>query len=475
MAITSSDNSASWVVQTWANGDDAAVDGTRSSLLRADFVVRLLVQMQSCADAAGACRLLANRLQQFLGCRQIAIGMSHGAQQRCQVQGLSGVVRFDAHTSFVHALQDALEETQVRNAETAWPPREDSPRHASMAHEKLLAQLGAESVVSVPLRDAGGQIVGVCLLIDAPENSALSLLHEYGTALASCLALVKHSQRGFITRQMRRLWTSCRSWRGRLLWSVVASLSLTLLVPVPYRIGCDCELQPIVRRFVVAPYDGTLEKSLVAPGDVVKQDDVLARMDEREIRWELAGLNADLARAEKERDAALAVHQTSSAQLAKLEMDRLQLSIRLLEHRVKNLAIKSPIGGVVVTGDLQKAEGAPLSIGQSLFEIAPLQEMVAEIYVPEDEIAHLSNGMSVRVDLEAFPGRDIRGRVDRVHPHAEVVDDQSVFIAELKLDNPDASLRPGMNGRASVESGRRNLGWVLFHKPWISFRRALAW
>ena len=475
MTITSPQDSASWVVQAWTNHHDKSSDGDNAEVLCADFVVRLISQVQMCNDAASACRLIANRLQQFLGCRQIAIGLCRGSHSRCQVQALSGVVRFDSHTGFVHALQDALEETVARGAETAWPPRENSQEHASMAHEKLLSLLGADSVVSVPLKGEDDQLVGVCLLIDAPKDDALALLAKYHAPIASCLTVVQRNQRGLISQWWRRAWAHFRSWRGRFIWAAIASLSLVLLVPVPYRITCDCELQPVVRRFVVAPYDGTLEKSLVAPGDIVVEHEVLARMDEREIRWELAGLNADLTRAQKERDASLASHRTSDAQLAKLEMARLQLGIQLLEHRLNNLAIKSPIGGVVVTGDLQKAEGAPLTIGQSLFEIAPLEKMVAEIYVPEDEIAHMHNGMDVSLELDGFPNEQIQGTIERVHPRAEVVDDESVFVAELKLNNSNGALRPGMNGHARVESGRRSLGWVLFHKPWASLRRALAW
>lgn len=42
-----------------------------------------------------------------------------------------------------------------------------------------------------------------------------------------------------------------------------------------------------------------------------------------------------------------------------------------------------------VSDDIDKADGAPLEMGQTLFEIAPLEEgMMAEISVPEEEIQH---------------------------------------------------------------------------------------
>ena len=41
-----------------------------------------------------------------------------------------------------------------------------------------------------------------------------------------------------------------------------------MLVPVRYKVWCSCQVQPVVRRFVAAPYDGKLEKTFVEPGDV---------------------------------------------------------------------------------------------------------------------------------------------------------------------------------------------------------------
>ena len=248
-----------------------------------------------------------------------------------------------------------------------------------------------------------------------------------------------------------------------------------LAMPFPYRVSTHCQVQPVTRRFVVAPYDGTLEKCLVAPGDVVRSGDVLARMDEREIQWELAGVKADRARAQKERDAAMAAHKTSSAQLAELEMQRLELKTQLLEYRLANLAVRSPIGGIVVTGDLEKAEGAPLTIGQSLFEIAPLEKMLVEINIPEKNISHVETGMPVTLSLDACPDQTMDGVLQRVHPRAELRDNESVFVADMEVDNPQGELRPGMNGTAKVDTGHRSAGWILFHEPWSRVRRSMAW
>jgi RND family efflux transporter MFP subunit len=374
------------------------------------------------------------------------------------------------------AVQDALDEALTHESETAWPqPTGSDQPHGALAHQKLVGLLGAESVASIPLRDGDNHIVGAVLFVDEPPASAFPLIKRHGMALATCLAALECRQLGFVARGIQQLLDKVASRRGRLICLAVACLALLMIVPWPYQIHCDCRLQPVVRRFVVAPYDGTLATSQAAPGDIVEAGDVLAHMDGREIRWEIASLTADFARAEKERDAAMATHRTGASQLAELEMDRLEVQINQLEHRLENLAIRSPIDGVIVAGDLEKAQGAPLTIGQTLFEVAPLDRMSIELNVPEEDVASVGPAMEVVVNLDAFPDDPLKGNVDRIHPQAEVRDKESVFVAEFEMGNPDQRLRPGMNGWAKITGEGRSLGWILFHKPWTAMRRALAW
>jgi multidrug resistance efflux pump len=226
----------------------------------------------------------------------------------------------------------------------------------------------------------------------------------------------------------------------------------------------------MTRRYVVAPFEGLLEEASVKPGELVTEGQLLARMDGREIRWELAGLIAERSRASKQRDSAMATQKVADAQAAKLEMDRLDLKIQLLQNRAANLEIRSPIDGIVISGDLDRAEGAPLNVGQTLFEVAPLDRMVVELAIPEDEISYVNGTPETCVKLDAYPGRQWSGTILKLHPRAEIRKAQNVFVGELHLDNPDGSLRPGMNGQAKLVGPRRMLAWNLFHKPaeWVS-------
>lgn len=258
-----------------------------------------------------------------------------------------------------------------------------------------------------------------------------------------------------------------KSW-SRSRWALTLGLIATaaLVVPVPYSVNCDCELQPVVRRFVAAPFEGALEKAFVEVGDTVQADQLLARMDGKEVRWEQAGNAAEYERAAKERDAHLADQKFGEAQLAKLQMERLSLTTKLLERRGENLEIRSPIDGIVVSGELKRAEGVRLAMGQTLFEIAPLDQMIVEVEIPEAELAHVTTGASATIRLEAFAGQRLDGNLKRICPRAELRRKQQVFVGEIVLPNDAGQFRPGMRGRVSIPAGQASLGWRLFHRAW---------
>jgi RND family efflux transporter MFP subunit len=262
---------------------------------------------------------------------------------------------------------------------------------------------------------------------------------------------------------------------ARIVMIAAAAIFFAMAIPFPYRIGCDVEIQPVLRRFVAAPYEGIMEKSLVRNGDLVQAGQIVAQMDGRQLRIELAGLEAELQGTSKRRSAAMASGEIAEAQIALNEMKTLQAKIDLTNEKLKGLEIRSPIDGVVVAGELEKVEGAPVEMGQSLYEIGPLEQMLAEIGVPEEEIPYVRAGMPVKIKLTAHPFETWNGTILRIHPKSELRDGNSVFVAEVELDNPRLQLKPGMKGRAKVRSNWYPLGWNLFHWPMERIRYWTIW
>ncbi len=327
----------------------------------------------------------------------------------------------------------------------------------------------------VPLISSDNETTGAICAIDIASGrieSSRRLLEAAAMPLANSLAASQ--KRSGITQTCKPAISKLLRGRKGLL-AILTGVTLTsiMFLKWPYPVSCECQIEPVMRRFVVAPFKGTLQTMLVEPGQLVKQGDVLARMDPRELRWKRASLIADQNQSIKRRDSAQAAREYATQQLSGLEAERLGLEIELLDHRINNLEIKSPVAGIIVSGSLNWAEGAPLEIGEALFEIAPLKKMIVEVAIPDSEISHVIEGQCVQIRLEAFPNSDQMLSLKRIHPRSEIRDDANIFVAEVPLENRNGLLRPGMKGRASIQTAQQPVYWILFHKPWNLLRKHL--
>jgi multidrug resistance efflux pump len=253
------------------------------------------------------------------------------------------------------------------------------------------------------------------------------------------------------------------------LWTAPAPILCALLFLLPYKVTCDCSAEPLTGRFVSAPFAGVFEKSLVRPGDVVAKDALLGQMDGRELRIELAAITADYEQARKSHDVNLAAGKVAAAQIDRLELARLDQQRALVEHRMANLALRSPVAGYVIGGDLKRTEGAPLTVGQVLYEIAPLDQMIVEVAIADDDIGLVRTGQLVAIRFEAHSGADFSGRLVRIHPRSETRDSRNVFIGEVAIDAAPGALRPGMKGRARIVIDEKSLAKGVWERSWHAF------
>ncbi len=442
-------------------------------------LIELLANLEASENLEEAGIRLVNELHEHLNCQQVVLGLCSRGTTHCRLVAVSGTARFDKRAEHIRMMEAVLDEALVRNELTIWPATDDGQRQGGLAHDKLLITTAAECLVSSPLRDDNETIVGAWFFLGEQDlrNSEVNLnfIEACERPIGSTLRLFQQAQRGVLSKTASTLLAGSRLRRRLLAGAAIVLTASLLAVPFPYKVRCACTVEPVVRRVVVAPYDGILKQSRVEPGTIVAQDELLAEMDGREIKWELAGLEAEFNRARKERDATLAEDKVAAAQRAKLEMQRLELKQQLLRHRGENLEIRSPLEGIVISGDLEKVEGAPLKIGESLFEIAPLDRLLVEIAIEDREINYVREGAEVEVRLEAYPWRKWRGQIANIFPRSEIRDDRNVFVAEVPLDNTDRQLRPGMKGRATIISAPRPLVWNLFHKPCETLLLWLGW
>ncbi len=442
-------------------------------------LLKLLIELDKAKSPRTACCRLANDLRVALQCDRVAVGTTQGTGRICRLQAISDVATFDKNSEESQAIEAALNEVILRQEPVVLSATSSISQSATLAHQRLCSSSKSTGLISTPLRDNEGRAVGAWIFWkdfeEAPQADDMNFIQVAERPIANRMRIIQHSHGSSPIRVANGMLSGLKQRRGLALLCVVAVLALGLLLPVPFRLNCECTVEPVVRRFVVAPFAGTLAETLVRPGEMVKAGQPLATMDGRELRWELAARDADFNQARKKKDAAMASRKVAEANIARLEMERLELQRKLLRHRLEDLSIKSPIAGLVVSGDLQKAQGAPLTVGQSLFEIAPSGEVVFEIAIPEREIAQFEEGDAAAIRLDALANQQFTGMISSVHPRAELRDQESVFVAEMTLDECDQAIRPGMHGHARITGKRRMLGWVLFHRPYNYLITEIGW
>ncbi len=107
-----------------------------------------------------------------------------------------------------------------------------------------------------------------------------------------------------------------------------------------------------------------------------------------------------------------------------------------------------------------------------LFEIAPLDSLRAELYVPEDEISEVRIEQEGRLATASFSDQRLRFIVERINPADEVVNNRNVFKVRVRLLETRPWIRPGMEGVAKITIEKRRYAWIWSRKAvnWIRMK-----
>lgn len=430
-----------------------------------------------------AARHFVEQLRARLGRDQVALGWLAPGRSRPKLLAVTGLdlaagaaPRGELTAAVEAALAEALHGPTAPQVKSTQTPAEKADRSARPCLDRVGRLLGMPDLEAGIVRGPDGRPLGGWLAAGTSAANSrrptASELEPFLTTWGGWLSVVEAASAGTLTRVVRRAVTLGAGRRRHWAAAGAALLLLALVVPVPQQIGCRCVVEPQLRRFVAAPFAGRLAEVLVRPGDAVRAGDVLARMDQHELELEHDSLTARREQARRRYEAALARRDAGEAQVALAESRQAEAELALVARRQGALEVTSPTDGVVLVGDQRRAVGAPLEVGQRLFEVAPLEDLLVEVEVPESRVARLAPGLPVEILLDAVGSGRLSGTVERIHPRAEWREERSVYVAEVRLPPRSTGLWPGSSGRAWIRAGARPLAWQVLERPWWKLR---AW
>jgi putative peptide zinc metalloprotease protein len=327
------------------------------------------------------------------------------------------------------------------------------------------------------------------------KNMCVNKFGAWGyIVFAGVIYLFAHKRIRKLLPILRRWWQAGKerymTWRLTRAQTIgmAAFVLLIVLPPIPSKIATPFVLEPSSQGDARATVDGVVRQVLVRQGDHVQRGQLLAILENSSLAADVAVYTQQLALDQSRLRSAEATNDTSAAAAATREAARLQEDLNVAVQEYKQLEIRAPISGMVITPELPETVGEHLAPGQTFCHLSSRGQMRARILVRDWMLADVQPDARILLKVAPYPLRTYAGRVDRIMPAAALdrpVDNPTPltrFGQELtnytaviaELPNSDGSLREGMTGTAKIYAAPRPIAWQAGREVW-RWIRAQFW
>jgi membrane fusion protein (multidrug efflux system) len=207
---------------------------------------------------------------------------------------------------------------------------------------------------------------------------------------------------------------------------------------------------------IIAKVGGEVRRILVEEGDHVKSGQLLVVLDDRQLRLQAAQTRAALAKAERDFNRQVELHQKGLVSAGafeglKYDLDNQRAANDLASLSLSYSEIRAPFAGIVSARHVKL--GQEIAIGTSVFRVTDPTPLKAAVYVPERELARLKIGQSASISVDALAGRAFPAIVKLVSPTVDAA--TATFKVTLEVNDPKGDLKPGMFSRVGIVFERR--------------------
>jgi membrane fusion protein (multidrug efflux system) len=192
-------------------------------------------------------------------------------------------------------------------------------------------------------------------------------------------------------------------------------------------------------------------------GERVKRGQVLVQLDDAQVRADVAAAEAALTESESQYNRSRELLSTQV--LSKSSFEQLEATLKAnrarlaaAHARLEDTVIRAPFSGRV--GLRRVSVGTLISPGDVITTLDDTSVIKLDFSVPENFLAALREGLSVRASAPAFPGRTFAGKVASIDSRVDLAT-RSVTVRAL-LANEDGALKPGMFLNVSLANDERD-------------------
>lgn len=262
--------------------------------------------------------------------------------------------------------------------------------------------------------------------------------------------------------------------------------------PVAQAVSANGTLNPVKLVSVGTQVSGTVKTLYTDFNARVKENQILAQLDDSLLRAQLGQSEANLSSAR----ASLALAQSNFARIDQLfkqeyvsrqEYDQSRQALLAAQAAVAQTSaavqkdrtnlgyttIRSPVSGIVISRDIDVGQTVAASLQTpTLFKIAQdLRQMQIDSSFAEADVGQIKTGQAVTFRVDAFPGREFKGQVKEVRLNPTTQQNVVTYDVVVSVDNPEEILLPGMTAYVNVNLAARE-NTVLIPSAALRFRPA---
>ena len=410
-------------------------------------------------------------------CERVTIGVLKN--HFIEVIALSNSAKFDDKSNLIQTISAAMDEAVDQDKVIVYPEIGNDKFLITHAHAELARSYGCGEICTIPM--VYKESIFAVLTMERNKNKPFDQqtinICEQSLAIISPLIKLKLDDDLFFIQKMINT-SKCFfektfgfHYLGFKLLCLALALftSFSLLVDGDFRIHANAILEGEIQRTVPAQMDGFINSASVRAGDTVLKNEIMATLDEVDLKLEKNQFTAKQQQLKREYREALANGDLTQVTILKAQLTQVSAKIKLKQEQLLRTIIKSPFDGIVIKGDLSQSLGVPVDKGDSLFTIAPLEGYRVILKVNERSISYIRQGQQGILVLSSMPESMFPLQIERITQVATINDGSNVFLVEAALSDLPKLLRPGMEGVGKVDVGRKNLFWILTHElfDWV--------
>ena len=220
---------------------------------------------------------------------------------------------------------------------------------------------------------------------------------------------------------------------------------------IPNLLTAVGDLAAVHQVNVTSDVNGRITDIQFTAGASVKEGTPLVQLFDGPEQGDLANFKAQqrVAQISLDRAKQLAERQVgpqATVDTAQAAFDQASASIAKTEAIISQKLVRAPFSGEL---GVRKVEvGQYLTAGTQIVSLTDLSALYANFTVTEKDSAQLKVGQTVRIAVDAYPGRTFEGKITTIEP--QIATETRNIRVQATMQNPDKILKPGMFATTTI-------------------------